>query len=355
MFLESLDSNNDKMLKKINKFLKESYGFTLSENSDVNKLCKIHKKMKDKIEDLTLKENFHKDPTYSKAIMVMKGIEAILEKRKEQLEEVRSDFMNSGTYRKTIERLTNQAIDSMEIGDSFEEAIEDAMKEYRSSIYRFPDYYVEWDLKKRVSRHFEDKGEYVMENNPGDKRMKRRSKVLETDIDEAEVLLAARGFSQEIQEMIEKFGRLQNEDLGPIADKMRDLYGADLANTFSERVYEELDSVLEHLRSSRQNIDEIVYNIEQGRGPETETDMDMEPDFDSEEDDEFGDLEVDEPEEEPEDDFGGEEIGPEEEPLGRAPRSESKRQKAKRLEERLKRLSKQIRSIKESKKKTVKG
>lgn len=133
--------------------------------------------------------------------------------------------------------------------------------------------------------------------------IKKLRKVLESQFDEAESLIAARSFGQEMQDMVEKLGRLSNEDLPAVAEQMRNTFGPDLATAFENQVMEVLEQVMSTLRDAKQNVDNSVAAISAGQMPRDITGtMDMEQDeFNLEdddldldvEDDDLGDLEGD--------------------------------------------------------------
>lgn len=118
--------------------------------------------------------------------------------------------------------------------------------------------------------------------------IKQLRKLLEAEVEQAESIIAARGFSQELQDMVEKLGRLVNEDLPAVSEQMRDAYGADVATGFENAVGETLSSVMDSLKSSKQDIDNSVSSIADGQAPQAGTGMD-EVDFDAEDELELGD------------------------------------------------------------------
>lgn len=120
--------------------------------------------------------------------------------------------------------------------------------------------------------------------------VKQLRKLLEAEVEQAESLIAARGFSQELQDMVEKLGRLVNEDLPAVSEQMRDAYGADVATGFENTVGETLSSVMDSLKTSKQDIDNSVTSIADGQTPSTPNDM-GDTDFGDEEGDlELGDM-----------------------------------------------------------------
>ena len=164
--------------------------------------------------------------------------------------------------------------------------------------------------------------------------VKELRKLLEADVDQAESLIAAKSFSQELQDMIEKLGRLVNEDLPAVADQMRDSHGADVATGFEDSVSGTLNGIMDNLRDSKQELDNSVSSIADGGVPAMGNDMedfsdeelggemdDMDAELDLD-----GDVDLDLDDAELGDEFGGadELAGAEEEPLGRAKKESMK-------------------------------
>jgi len=159
--------------------------------------------------------------------------------------------------------------------------------------------------------------------------VKNLRRLLETEVSQAEVMMAAKGFAQELQEMVEKIGRLQNEDLPPVTDQMRETYGMESASAFQTQIYGALQSVMDALYTAKTQVDDAVGNMAATGQVSAETDMDMPVDG---MDDGMDDMDTAGGEEdldniggdmdmEPEDEFGGEEA------LGRAKKMESVLQK----------------------------
>jgi uncharacterized protein YukE len=171
--------------------------------------------------------------------------------------------------------------------------------------------------------------------------IKQLRHLMESKVSQAEVMMAAKGFAQELQEMVEKVGRLQNEDLPPVTDQMRETYNTDSASAFQTLVYSAMQQVMDALYTAKGQIDDAVENMALRGRVDAQTDMDIEqPDMDVQDDAEFADY-SDEADvdldnvagAEPDDEFGAAE---EEEPLGRSPKMES-----------VKRLERQIAEMRE--------
>jgi len=186
--------------------------------------------------------------------------------------------------------------------------------------------------------------------------VKNLRRLLETEVSHAEVMMAAKGFAQELQEMVEKIGRLQNEDLPPVTDQMRETYGMESASAFQTQIYGALQSVMDSLYTAKGQVDDAVGNMAATGQISAQVDMDkdididvdgmedpMAMDADSGMDADLGniagDLEAD-------DEFGG---ADEEEPLGRAMKTESAQQLKRKVLE-MQKLVAKARKLKEAKK-----
>jgi hypothetical protein len=180
-------------------------------------------------------------------------------------------------------------------------------------------------------------------------------RLLETEVSQAEVMMAAKGFAQELQEMVEKIGRLQNEDLPPVTDQMRETYGMESASAFQTQIYGALQSVMDSLYTAKGQVDDAVGNMASTGQVSASVDMDKDIGMDGGMDGDMGiddsdmgdaDLDLDNIGDElgDEDEFGGAEG---EEPLGRAMKTESALQK-KVME--MQKLVAKARKLKESRK-----
>ena len=138
--------------------------------------------------------------------------------------------------------------------------------------------------------------------------------ISESTVEEAEVVMAARALSDDIQDQIERLGRMQNEDIPAIADQMRAEFGAEAAQSFGNAMNAALEAHLGNSKSTKAEMDNAIGTIT-GEAPASapagdmglgnpEAPMDMPAD----------DMPMDEPV-----DNVPAAAGPEAEPLGRAP------------------------------------
>ncbi len=185
---------------------------------------------------------------------------------------------------------------------------------------------------------------------------------MESELDKAELVLAAKGISDEIQSMAEKVAKLQVDDLMPLVDRLKEVFGQEMATTFNSSVDGTLSGMLDQLKQSKDSIENQanVLNGEGDMGMGMGTDMGfdadpgmggldmgdemepgMEPGMDYEGDAELG---VDDS-----DMFGADDsMAGGDEPLGRA-KKESKTARGKKLSEmasRMKRVENQLKMLK---------
>ena len=121
------------------------------------------------------------------------------------------------------------------------------------------------------------------------------------DLDQAEVLLAAKQMADDLQKMAENLASMQVEDLMSIHNAMKEQVGTAEADAFNSSAEAAIGAALDAVKSANEQVGNAVLTA-QGMAPET-TDMDMpmgEPEGDM-------DLGLDAPMDEPamDDDFGG--------------------------------------------------
>lgn len=144
------------------------------------------------------------------------------------------------------------------------------------------------------------------------------STLLENDLEQAELILAAQDVMSRLQEMAEDIAKTSARDLFPLADRMKAAFGPAAAKAFEQSSTHALDQAMEAVRAAKDELGTAILRIE---GKITGNDMgdDMAPatgDTDMSMD--AGDATN--PFDASGDEFGGADAasGPEEEPLGRA-------------------------------------
>lgn len=86
----------------------------------------------------------------------------------------------------------------------------------------------------------------------------------EVDVEQAEVVMAVRALADDIQDQIERLGRMINEDLPAIADKMRSEMGAQAAQSFVDSTTQVLNQHLESAKAAKAGVDNSVAGLTGG-------------------------------------------------------------------------------------------
>jgi hypothetical protein len=131
----------------------------------------------------------------------------------------------------------------------------------------------------------------------------------EVDVEQAEVVMAVRAMADDIQDQVERIGRMINEELPAIVDQMRNEMGATSAQAFSDTVTGVLSAQLENAKATKAGLDNAVAQLTGGEvaGAVGDTGL-AEPEAAPSDAEEEPAIDVNEPAA----------AGPEEEPLGRA-------------------------------------
>ena len=99
------------------------------------------------------------------------------------------------------------------------------------------------------------------------------SKLLEADLDQAKIILAAQDIVAQIQKMAEQMADIGTSDLMPLVDQMRDAFGADLTNQFEDSVDAAVQACLDSLRNTKDSIGDAVLVL-QGEKPSSDIEQD---------------------------------------------------------------------------------
>lgn len=130
-----------------------------------------------------------------------------------------------------------------------------------------------------------------------DHAIETKEDIMETqDLDQAEVLLAAKQMADDLQKMAENLASMQVEELMSITNAMKDEVGTAEADAFNAAAEAAIAGALEAVKGANEAVNNAVLAA-QGQNVETDMDMDMaEPEMGSDEiemEPEMGDMEDD--------------------------------------------------------------
>lgn len=146
--------------------------------------------------------------------------------------------------------------------------------------------------------------------------------LLEAELEQAEVILAAKDFVSKLQKMAEDLANMQAESI-PLGDSMKETLGPEAAQDFENAVTNAISDGLVAVRAAKDTISDSITRVEGGTPEAAGGDLGADMSADLGDDlggDEFGSDDLDLGGEEPAADvFGGAEAssGPEDAPLGR--------------------------------------
>ncbi|MDA9992232.1 hypothetical protein N9E03_00950 [bacterium] len=122
----------------------------------------------------------------------------------------------------------------------------------------------------------------AMENNP----------IMENELDQAEVLLAAKNMADDLQKMAENLASMQVEELMSITNAMKEEVGTAEADAFNTSAEAAIGAALEAVKTANAQVADAVL-VAQGQAPESDMGMDdTSMDMDAGLDDIEGDIEV---------------------------------------------------------------
>lgn len=82
-----------------------------------------------------------------------------------------------------------------------------------------------------------------------------------TSVEEAEVVMAVRALADDIQDQVERLGRMVNEDIPAIADQMIHEFGAQRAQQFKDSADQVLQAALQGAKAGKEGINGLVGEI----------------------------------------------------------------------------------------------
>jgi hypothetical protein len=114
-------------------------------------------------------------------------------------------------------------------------------------------------IKRSYGAHVAEKNPKYMEmllvNESLNDWINRQEVLLEGELETAEVVLAAKDMVDTVQDMITDASKMQNEELPPLLDSIRDQVGTAEADTFESTVTSALQGLMEALKAARDALD----------------------------------------------------------------------------------------------------
>ena len=300
MNISEFEKPANEKLAKINEALDTLYGFKVYDTIDIKKLYDVKKDLKTKLAELEASLPFNTantDPKYMKHVLLAEAIDNMIEAKKKDHD--KDGDIDSDDYLAARDKAIKKAMGKDKKDESVKEELTDKQKKLPPALQKA--------IAKNQSKKPADKVE---------EKVQSLKALLEQEVEKAEIVIAAKSLVDELQDMIEQMGKMQNDELGAVVDQMSYQYGADKAASFNQAVASQLETLLASIKSAKEAVNNEVLVLT-GEAPAP---SDMGP-----ADSDLGDMETDADDgqdlEAPVDDLtGGDDSasGPEEDPLGRA-------------------------------------
>lgn len=120
-------------------------------------------------------------------------------------------------------------------------------------------------------------------NNPTmETRKNLRQRLKESEVQQAQVVLASQDMVDEVQKMLERVTAMQFKDLPALVDSIKNEVGVDQAMQFNTDAVAALSGLTQNLQGAKQQL-EAALGVVTGNAPQVPgTDLGMEPDLDAE-------------------------------------------------------------------------
>jgi hypothetical protein len=109
------------------------------------------------------------------------------------------------------------------------------------------------DIEKMIGRQ--------VKNGAYEDALNKKLKIKESEMDKAEVTLAAKDMVDKIDAMIEDVGQIKSEELLPLVDKVRDEVGQSAADTLKSSVETAMGDLETALQSARSSLDNAARTV----------------------------------------------------------------------------------------------
>lgn len=220
----ALSKSEKQSLSIINKTLKNEHGFTvtLDESISKNKLRVIRNQFIEEQRELSYTKDVQNNPEYSQCSLVLEATNILLG------DKPKNEFMFSES--------TSTKVSELERMESLLETIKNKQPE-----------------KAKV---LSDKINTMRDKIYAESKEEELTQLLKESAQQAEVIMAARNLFDNVQGFQTKIGDLMNKQLDPFIERVRSVYGADVA----DKMYSNMEDTLSELMSQVRKSKEVFYN-----------------------------------------------------------------------------------------------
>lgn len=220
----ALTKSEQQSLNIINRTLKKEHGFTVSldESISKNKLKVIRNQFIEEQKELSYTKDSHLNPEYSQCALVLEATNILLGDKPKQ----------DVVFSESVENKLNDI-------DRLEELLE-SIKEKQPEKAN--------ELSERISS--------MRDKIYSESKEAELSTMLKENAQQAEVIMASKNLFDVVQGFQTKIGDLMNKQLDPFIERVRTVYGADVA----DKLYSNMEETLTELMTQSRKSKEVFYN-----------------------------------------------------------------------------------------------
>jgi len=250
-------------LQKINKILKESFGFTRDISNKLSKsaLVELKKKAQENMNTIVESAEFnsyHKNPDYNQSMLVVEAVNILTNKKSTQSE---------------LDDIISKARSESSVTGSI-----DKLQDLRNMYEGYVKKHGETKKAKMMAEKISSMEKKIYSESVSSKL----NILLKEDAEKAEAIMSARGLLDDMMGYQAKIGETQNKYLDPFIEMVRSEY----SNEVADDIYEKMNSSLSDLLSQVRDTKEVFANVVAVLSGDAE--------MDSMVSDEKGDIESDE-------------------------------------------------------------
>ena len=256
-------------LQKINKILKESFGFKTEISPKLTKgaLNELRKKAKEnmnKIVESSEFNSYHKNPNYNESMLVVEAVNILTNQKSKQSE---------------LDDIIGRAHTESRVVSTHDKVYE------LKSMYES---YVKKNGENDKSKAMAEKIQAMEKKMYNENISNKLNLMLKEDAEKAEAIMSAKGLLDDIMEYQAKIGETQNKYLDPFIELVRGEYDNEVADDIYNKLNDSLTDLLSKVRETK----EVFANVVGVLSGEEDMDNMVEPesgDMDSDSLDDLGD------------------------------------------------------------------
>ena len=241
-------------LKKINKILKESFGFKLAITPKLTKgaLNELRKKAQEnmsKIVESSEFNSYHKNPNYNESMLVVEAVNILTNKKSTQ---------------SALDDIIGRAHNESSVVSTYDKVYE------LKSMYES---YVKKNGENKKAKAMAEKIDNMEKKLYCENVSSKLNLMLKEDAEKAEAIMSAKGLLDDIMEYQAKIGETQNKYLDPFIELVRGEYD----NEVADDIYTKLNDSLANLLSTVRDTKEVFANVVGVLSGEEDMDSMVEP------------------------------------------------------------------------------